>query len=425
MLLRESGLKKIGFSTQNPKLWDLQKQAHQEVEQKHSAEAKQIKDLTDQLDLSRQSFKEIHDSGQKMLEFLKETANLLSSHMGRSFSFKPSKESLHLSLQSNHSQQTIMILNDFSVLKEKVLVLVQEMMEKSKNDEEKNDGLKNEIVQMTENQKKLKEQIKISEEQQEKLEKILNEAKKSYLKDLEEQKNLLKSFENKKNREIDDLRERYEKELRILEDEKNFTIENFSASIKNSHRKELKDLELSFKVKENSLLEELDMATNSDTQVLKTLRENLEKLQIKVQDLREVLRAVCERSTSLFQKFVLRDEIEAEFLDRKEEVCHISDNKIWKQYAELLTQIDFMGLAFKKLSSDNEWLVEQIDELSKANSRDCKFYLEEKPRFEERVKDKYEQVINTLTANESVIKDFQDARNRLLKQFADAKRLAT
>ena len=71
-----------------------------------------------------------------------------------------------------------------------------------------------------------------------------------------------------------------------------------------------------------------------------------------------------------------------------------------------------MSLSFKKITADNEWLVEQIDELTKETADKNKFGKELS----------YDQVLTTLSANEMVIKDFQDARTKLLKQFAEAKR---
>lgn len=421
MLLRESGLKKIGFPTQNSNLWALQKQAHDEVEQKHKSESLQIKELTEQLDQFRQSFKELYDSGQKILDFFKEATLNIASFLSKQVNFKQNRDHFQLSLLSNCNQMTNLLNSDFQQVKETFQSYLPEILQKSKSES---------IIlslqsELSESREKLKKSIQsVEEDLKSKYEKSLSDLKQKYSKELEDQKSLIKSLESRKNREIEEVHEKYERQLRLIEDEKTYTLENLSASIKNSHRKELKELELSFKAKENSLLEELDMATNSDTQVLKTLRENLEKLQIKVQDLREVLRAVSERSTALFQKYVFRDEIELEFHDRKEEICQISDSKAWKQYAELLTQLDFMGLAFKKLGNDNEWLVEQIDELSKAEQAKKINCFDDRVIFESRGKEmKYEQVISTLSANESVIKDFQDARSKLLKQFADAKRI--
>lgn len=425
MLLRESGLKKIGFPTQNIKLWELQKQAHLEIDQKHNSEFSQIKDLTEQIDLSRQCFKELLDTSQKMLEFLKEIGTDLGSPITKNSNFKSIKDSLHLNLPLNYSQINSSVFTEFLSLKEGLRITIGDLLTKYRAEVQNSTELK---LHSIETEKKLQQKIdQFEEKSRETYQKQLDEARKLSSKEIEDLKATLKSQDSKKNKEIQEIRENYERELRQIEDEKGFVIENLSASIRNSHRKELKDLELSFKVKESTLLEELDMAANSDTQVLKTLRENLEKMQIKVQDLREVLRAVTERTSALFQKYAFRDELEGEFLDRKDEICKICESKAWKQYSELLTQLDFMGLAFKKLGADNEWLVEQIEELSRGSrvGEVERSYFEEKSRNFEGKEFCYEQVISTLNANESVIKDFQDARSKLLKQFADAKRVYT
>lgn len=423
MLLRESGLKKIGFPTQNNKLWELQKQAHLEIDQKHSSELAQIKELSEQLDSARQCFKELLDTSQKMLEFLKEIGNELGNTCNKVI--KNSKESLNLNLPLNYSQVNSSVFTEFLATKEGVRTTLAEFLDKYRTEMKNYNELR---LLNIENEKKMQAKTEdVQEKCRESYEKLIEDGKKSAEKEIEALKNAIKAQESKKNKEIQEIKDRYEREIRNLEEEKGLAIENLSASIRNSHRKELKDLELSFKVKESSLLEELDMATNSDTQVLKTLRENLEKMQIKVQDLREVLRAVTERTSSLYQKYAYRDELEGEFIDRKEEISRISDNKIWKQYSELLTQLDFMGLAFKKLGADNEWLIEQIDELSKGSrvAEGERSLYEDRGRSFEGKGFCYEQVISTLNANESIIKDFQDARSKLLKQFADAKRVYT
>lgn len=420
MVLRETGLKKVGLSGSNAHLWEIQRLAHKELDHKHSSQERQIKEISENLDLYKKSYKELYDVSLEITEFLYECT-------GKSMEFaRKSKENLQLSLLSNHAVMNTEVVKEFTAGKKMLKDFLQKEKEKSEEILGENRKLQWEIE---ENEKKIE---RIEEEYRIRCEKTVIEQRRIASKELEESKSVLKLQDAKYSKEIEEIRENYEKQLRFLEDEKNYILENMTSSIKTSHKQELKELEQSFRVKENELLEELDNITNTDPPVLQSLRETIEALQVKVQDLREVLRAVTERTNSLYGKYAYKEDNLNEFLSRKEEISNISENKAWQQYSEVLTQLDFMALSFKKISSDNEWLVEQIDELTKENeinrelelNRECEmiqksYFLNDEKNIE---KECYDEVLNTLTANEVVIKDFQDARSKLLKQFADAKR---
>ena len=395
----------------------MQKTAHQELSQKHSSQEKQLKDLSESLDNSRFTYKELYDISQKLLDFNKDLLADLGKCLNKPYYSKSSKENLHLSLVSNHTQLNNSLLLDFNSIKDDVKGFLTELCERYKQEAKNNSENKLQIANLIQDYDRktrdLQRKIESFEEETGlKTEKNTIELRRTFAREIDELKTSFKISEARKNKEIEELKEKYEKEIRFLSDEKNYALENLSYSIKNSHKQELKELELSFKAKESELLEELDLAANTDSSVLASLRENLEKMQIKVQDLREVLRAITERCCSLYQKYAYKEDLDAEFIARKEEISRISDNKAWQQYSELLTQLDFMSLSFKKITADNEWLVEQIDELTKETANKNKFGKELS----------YDQVLTTLSANEMVIKDFQDARTKLLKQFAEAKR---
>ena len=372
----------------------------------------------------------------------------MSTSLGKPLHVKSQKEPLQLSLFSTYNQMNNTLLSEFSNVKVEITELLQEYHERYNREIRRNKELDEQLDrvnrQSDEISQEMKRKLELSEEESKiNYEKSLIEMRRTCAKEIDTLKSSFKIQEAKKLKEIEELKENYEREIRYLEEEKSYAIENLSASIKTCHKQELKELELSFRAKESELLDELDMAANTDSPILQSLRENLEKLQVKVQDLREVLRAVSERSNSLYQKYAYKEDNISDFMARKQEVANISQNKAWQQYAELLTQLDFMAAAFKKLTSDNEWLVEQIDELTKENEinqeekmiqesyvcadsyremeQEVHRPVESVRHFEE--KDlSYEQVLSTLSANEIVIKDFQDARSKLLKQFADSRR---
>ena len=120
MVLRESGLKKIGLSANNSNLWDLQKQAHQELNQKHSSQEKQIKELSENLDSCRHSYKELYDISSKMHDFLKEIASDLLNYLNKPNLLRNHKETFHISLLSNHSNMNKSLLSDFNTIKDDI-----------------------------------------------------------------------------------------------------------------------------------------------------------------------------------------------------------------------------------------------------------------------------------------------------------------
>lgn len=120
------------------------------------------------------------------------------------------------------------------------------------------------------------------------------------------------------------------------------------------HKQKIQELELSFHGRETQLLIELDKLQTEDSSVLKNLRENVERLQIKVQDLRDVLKAVCERTNPLFDRFAGKEDIAEDFQRRKDELAEFATNETWEHYSELLTELEFIGYAFSKMSTDND-----------------------------------------------------------------------
>jgi hypothetical protein len=202
----------------------------------------------------------------------------------------------------------------------------------------------------------------------------------------------------------------YEESVLNLKKSHQNALEELSHKLANS--KKINELEMSFHEKESKLIGQLDKISTEDASVLKNLREKLERLQQKNQELREVLKAVGERVKIVFNEFVDKEEIGEFLIQRKVDINDLHSNKVWGLYVDLLAEIDFIGYSLHKIQGDNDWLVEQLDSFSRENE-DLKrqgFDFESKPKT---------KAFHALNSNDVVIRDFNEARNKLMLQFKD------
>lgn len=208
------------------------------------------------------------------------------------------------------------------------------------------------------------------------------------------------------------LQRSYEDSIKILESTYQAKISQISRhSITES--KKLNDLEMSFHEKEIILIDQLDKLSLEDASVLKDLREKLEKSQTKCQELRTVLKAVNEKVEGLFNEFIDKEEISQHFAQRKSEIFESRCGKTWGNWVDLFVEIDFVGYGLYKLKGDNDWLVEQLDGFCKENE-ELKDQLQSIPK-----KLQVEKVFKSLNTNEIAVKDFNEARNKLVMQFKE------
>ena len=210
----------------------------------------------------------------------------------------------------------------------------------------------------------------------------------------------------------DHLQKSYEESIKILESTYQAKISQISKHSMTESKK-LNDLEMSFHAKEVNLIDQLDKLTLEDASVLKDLREKLEKSQKKSQELRTVLKAVNEKIDGLFNEFIDKEEISQHFAQRKSEIFESRCEKTWGDWVDLFVQIDFVGYGLYKLKGDNDWLVEQLDGFCKENE-ELKDQLRSIPK-----KLQVEKAFKTLNTNEIAVKDFTEARNKLVMQFKE------
>jgi chromosome segregation ATPase len=238
------------------------------------------------------------------------------------------------------------------------------------------------------------------------------ETMQKYIKSDKENVTQTKLENEKLTSQLNSLKKIYEDSFENLENEYKSRL-SYATQTNLKDSKKISALEMSFQEKETQLIGQLDKLSNEDASVLKHLREKLEKLQIKNEDLRGVLKAVCERTSIIFNEFVEKDDICGHLSQRRQEIINSNENKIWHYYSDILAEIDFIGYSLHKLRGDNDWLVEQLDCFCKEND-ELKNLLEKGPKAA-----RVNNVFNSLSSNDLVVKDFDKARRKLLSQFKD------
>jgi hypothetical protein len=209
------------------------------------------------------------------------------------------------------------------------------------------------------------------------------------------------------------LQKTYEESIQVLEK----TYQNKISLISKNNLTDVKkfnELEMSFHEKESILIDQIDKITVEDASVLKDLREKLDKSHFKNQELRNVLKVLVERVSTIFEEFIDKEEINEHYVRRKNEIFEARCGKTWGNFADLFVEIDFIGYALHKLKGDNDWLVEQLDVFCKENE-DLKEFIVEGQKNK-----KIEKVFKSISSNELAVKDFNEARNKLVMQFKDS-----
>lgn len=237
-------------------------------------------------------------------------------------------------------------------------------------------------------------------------------------KELEKSQEKIRTFslENQNlSKQISQVTEKHQEYLNKLESEYQSKIEQILSHNLNDSKK-ITDLEMSFHEKENLLIGQLDKLTTEDASVLKHLREKLEKSQGKNQDLRGVLKSISERTSIIFNEFVEKEEISEHLLQRKIEISEKKNCKVWQYYSEMLAEMDFIGYSLHKIKGDNDWLIEQLDAFCRENEELKKKFVDEPKQA------KMQKVFSSLTGNDMVVKDFNEARIKLLSQFKETKK---
>ena len=389
-------------------IWKLQREAY-ETQKKSKDALDSDQDSLARLRASHNITKSFAESLAWSAQKLNQISKKMNNNLGLESTHFTAPEFFHFEVTSQMRE-----LSDFKPLESEQKELlrsvtssidyqteeIEKALEHLNNLQEKVDSLKNQLKQKDQECQKASQLLK---EEQTAHERTLKDAKKSQ--EVEELKYQVFSFQ-KENNELKSQLETARQEVQEVTSDYENKIQELSTTYKDtsfSNQRKVEELECSFQERESKLLAELEKLQTEDSTVLKNLRENNDRLQTKVQGFRQVLKAITERVSGCYNQFAQKDqEIANYYTERKREFVELSQCEIWRYYAETLAELDFIGYMLNKLSADNDWLVDRLDELSKSS-----------PAKETN----YQQVLSSLSANELVLKEFEDARSKLLQQF--------
>ena len=167
----------------------------------------------------------------------------------------------------------------------------------------------------------------------------------------------------------------------------------------------------------------IDEMNRSERQNSEKYLQEISRLQDEIQCLRKVQEAVNDQSDSsrttykrLYELLLAIKEIthsvfvkygitQSEWQDPhwKEELESYTE-----EFGDMLVEIEFLCFMIAKLTSDNNWLVDRLSELGKKSWN-------EENRTQNRLKD---NVIHDLKAASHALKEFEEARDKLMSQFS-------
>lgn len=118
----------------------------------------------------------------------------------------------------------------------------------------------------------------------------------------------------------------------------------------------------------------------------------------------EILNAIKEISHSVFIKYGL---VQSEWQDShwKEELDTYTE-----EFGDTLVEIEFLCFMVVKLTSDNNWLIDRLSDLGRGQLKPC-----EVPNPSKNLK---ANVISDLKAASTALKEFEEAREKLMSQFS-------
>jgi hypothetical protein len=242
------------------------------------------------------------------------------------------------------------------------------------------------------------------------------------LRSLEEQLDIIRLQNHQKESElsgkVQELSARAELHRSELESMKSFQITNFESTDR------LKDEKLSLTFQINHLKNTIEEMNRAEKQVnekhaaeickflfeIETNKKNLRifaeqagNFEASQKRLHEILTAIQEVTHAVFLKYGLS---QSEWQDShwKEELETYNE-----EFGDTLVEIEFLCFMIAKLTSDNNWLVDRLSEFGKAQRV-------AEPRSTAQGKLKTD-VINDLKAASNALKEFEEARDKLLSQF--------
>lgn len=207
--------------------------------------------------------------------------------------------------------------------------------------------------------------------------------------------------------EITQLQETYRREIELLSS----SLGDYSESKTHDHQVQLDDLRKGSRLRESELLGKIEQIKAEGLAELDALREQYTAAQIREEDLHQLLRAIGERLHSIYLKYSTTHKDFTYNLPKRSREFPDHDES-WR--IEGLMEADFVVYLVGKMGADNDWLVERLAEFGKENDR-----LKRKATGSPLSKSEglNSQVREAIESTSDALKDFESARDRLVKQF--------
>ena len=190
-------------------------------------------------------------------------------------------------------------------------------------------------------------------------------------------------------------------------DEKNAALRKEMDRARSQHLLTLEEERHAHEVRES----ELQTSTQQLTEVLGELRERLQQAELRDSVFREILRAVFEKAHFIYNKFARTNAEWGNEVKRRREAVEKQLGAEMEQYIDQLLEVDFLSFFIQKLDSDNRWLAEKLADLSQENDK--------MRRVSPAPSDLQRQIWADVQQSASALKEFEQARNKLLQQFQD------
>ena len=230
---------------------------------------------------------------------------------------------------------------------------------------------------------------------------------------------LRRDFLNELAQEQDRLQSEHEEELRRMGpklatemEERNAGLRKDLERLKAQHTEILQEERKSHENSENQLRARLQQLTEEDSEMLKELRERLEKAEMRDTIFRDVLRAVFDKAHAVYKKFAGTNSEWNGELRKRREAAERTLGPEAEQYVDQLVEVEFLTYFVQKLDSDNRWLAEKLAELSQDNEK----LRRASPAPTQEL---HRQIWADVQQSASALKEFEQARNKLLQQFQD------
>jgi len=220
--------------------------------------------------------------------------------------------------------------------------------------------------------------------------------------------------------ELSNLKSRHEAEISELQAQSKRELDTANASFmdvqetkQHQRRASLEDMLSAIHNREEELKIKLERLASEGSSTINQLQAKFDAAKEVEEDLRTVLKLIGERVHYTYTKHSPKHrDWNAELSQRKAELIDNLEELAWS--SDIILEVEFVCYLASKLTADNDWLIERLAEFGKENER-----LKRQSGSPQSVKPEtlHKQVMDDIRSTTLMMKDFESARDRLVKQF--------